>query len=196
MEIEVSRQYEFLFSRDEIAQHINALYELEELVIEAQAEDEDPKIYDDKAGELRNYFECLADSLWKAGAFESSPEAREFIQADTEVLQRVGGPGGVRPDDGQLNPDEIAQGLVALRTPNEFLFQAPLCYLLPRADVDEFIFQVEEAQFRITTNFTDLRLVQHHPQLQADPESGNHLWIEGAVRKHRYDVATDSPPRR
>ena len=187
----MNRQHKFLFSLDEIEQQINALHELEDLVIEAQAEGEDPGIYDDKAQQLRTYFESLADSLWKAGAFSSRQEARESIQADTDVLQHVGGPGGVRPDDGQLNPDEIAQGLVALRNPNEFLFQSPLCYLSSPADV-EFAFQSSGAQFRITTNFGDLRLVRHHPKLQADRESGNHLWIEGAVKEHRYDVATRS----
>lgn len=185
----MSCQHEFLFSQDEIVQQINVLYELEELSIEAQAEGQDPSIYDDQARQVRTYFECLADSLWKAGAFKSRQEARELIKADTNILQHVGGPGGVRPDDGLLNPDEIAQGLVALRHPNEFLFQAPLCYLLPRADV-EFTFQAAGAEFRITTDFTDLRLVRYHPQLQADRESGNHLWIEGSVREHRYDVAT------
>src|SRR5262249_9803224 len=144
--LRVNRKHGFQFSRAEIEQQINALYELEEnafyaeweeeSVTEAQAEGGDPSVHDGKAQELRIYFECLADSLWEAGVFKSRQEARGFIRADTDVLQRAGGPGGLRPDDGLLDPHEIAEGLVALGNLNEFLFQAPVCFISPRVDID------------------------------------------------------------
>jgi hypothetical protein len=182
----VSSKHGFLFSHEEIEQQINALYELDDAVMEALAEDEDPSVYDEKAQQLRFYFECLADSLWEAGAFKSRQEARNFIKADVDVLQHAGGPGGLRPDDGLLNPDEMAQGIVALRNLNEFVFQAPVCFSSPSADVD-YTTQVGGMNFRFTSNYADLFLVKMHSELRADEESANYLWIEGSVKAHRYD---------
>jgi hypothetical protein len=94
----VSRKPEFLFTVEEIEQQITALYDLDAMVTELQvAEDEDPNLYDteeakrvrSEAERLRSYFECLADSRWKAGAFKSREEARSFIRADIVALQHV-----------------------------------------------------------------------------------------------------------
>jgi hypothetical protein len=182
----VSSKHGFLFTCDEIEQQINALYELDELVIEALAEDEDPSEYDEKARQLRFYFECLADSLWEAGAFKSRQEARNCIKADVDVLQHAGGPGGLRPDDGLLNPDEMAQGIVALKNLNEFVFQAPICFSSGSTRVD-YATDAGGMKFRFTSNYADLFLVKKHPQLRGDKGSGNFLWIEGSVKAHRYD---------
>ena len=81
----MSNKHGFLFSLEEIEHQINALYELDSAVMEALAEDKDPSVYDEKAQQLRFYFECLAVSLWEAGAFKSRQEARSFIKADVDV---------------------------------------------------------------------------------------------------------------
>jgi hypothetical protein len=47
----------FLFTCEEIEQQINALYDLDELRTEALAEDEDRSQYDERARQLRYYFE-------------------------------------------------------------------------------------------------------------------------------------------
>jgi hypothetical protein len=186
MEITVSSKHGFQFSYEEIEHQINALYELDEAVMEALAEDKDPSAYDEKAHQIRFYFECLADSLWGAGVFKSRQEARNFIKADVNVLQHAGGPGGLRPDDGLLNPDEMAQGIVALRSLNEFVFQAPVCFSSPLADVD-YTSHAGGTSFRFTSNYGDLFLVKRHAELEADQESEKYLWIEGRVKAHRYD---------
>jgi len=107
------------------------------------------------------------------------------------VLQHAGGPGGLRPDDGLLNPDEMAQGIVALRNLNEFVFQAPLCFSWPSADLVADVDYTTHAgggSFRLTSNYKDLSLVKRHPELRANEESKYYLWIEGSVKAHRYDA--------
>jgi hypothetical protein len=182
----VRSKHGFLFSREEIEQQINALYNLDNAVMYALAEDEDPSVYDQQAQKLRFYFECLADSLWDAGVFKSRNEARTFIRADIDTLQHAGGPGGLVPDDGLLNPDEMAQGIVALRNLNEFIFQAPICYLDGTTGVD-YIAHAQGTKFRFTSNYADLSLVNFHPKLLADKNSSKFFWIEGSVKAHRYD---------
>ena len=108
MEITVNSNHGFRFDHEEIEQQIAALYELDSLVMDAIAEDKDPSVHDAKSHRLHFYFECLADSLWKAGIFKSQQEARNFIRADIDVLQNAGGPGGLCPDDGLLDTSEIA----------------------------------------------------------------------------------------
>jgi hypothetical protein len=184
----VSTKHKFLFNLEEIEHQINALYELDDALMDALAEGEDRSVYDSKARELRSYFECLADSLWEGGAFKSREEARSFIKADVDVLQRAGGPGGLRPDDGLLDPDEMAQGIVALRNLNEFIFQAPVCLWLRSADRDvDYTTHAGGSRFRLTSNYEDLSLVKRHRKLRADEESKDYLWVEGSVKAHRYD---------
>jgi hypothetical protein len=158
----VSSKHGFLLNCEEIERQINALYELDAGVMEALAEDKDPSVYDETAQKLRFYFECLADSLWEAGVFKSREEARSLIKADVDVLQQAGGPDGLVPDDGLLNPDEMAQGIVALRNLNEFVFQAPVCFSSPLADVD-YKTSAAGSSFRLTANYADLFLVKRHP---------------------------------
>lgn len=188
-EITMSSKHGFLFNREEIERQINALYELDDAVMDAIAEDEDTSVYDEKAQQLRFYFECLANSLWEVGVFKSQQEARSFIKADVDVLQHAGGPGGLCPDDGLLSPNEMAQGIVALRNLNEFIFHAPVCYPSSstyKFDVD-YTTHEREMRFRLTSNYADLFLVKMHPELKADQESKNYLWIEASVKAHRYD---------
>jgi hypothetical protein len=182
----VSSKHGFLFDCEEIEQQINALYELDNAVMDAIAEDEDLSVFDEQAQKLRFYFECLADSLWEAGVFKSRQDARNFIKADVDVLQHAGGPGGLRPDDGLLNPDEMAQGIVALRNLNEFIFQAPLCYLSGTTGVD-YVAHAQGTKLRLTSNYADLSLVKMHPELLDDKEGGKYFWIEGSVKARRYD---------
>jgi hypothetical protein len=190
----VSSKHGFRFDRDEIEQHITALYELDDLVMDALAEDKDPRVYDEKAHRLRFYFECLADSLRKAGVFKSQQEARNFIRADIDALQNAGGPGGLRPDDGPLDPSEIAEGLVALRDLNEFIFQAPIC-LLSSGLNDDFTADAGGMNIRFTRSYNDLALVKMHPKLQADKNAENFLWVEGSIKAHRYDVVRPAVDR-
>jgi hypothetical protein len=183
----VSSKHGFRFSHEEIEQQINALYVLDDLMMDAIAGDEDQSVHDEKAHQLRFYFNCLADSLWEAGVFKSQQEARSFIRADVDVLQNAGGPGGLCPDDGLLNPGEIAEGLIALRNLNKFLFQAPICFLSSKLNI-EFTADDGDINIRLTRNYNDLSLVKMHPKLRADEESQNYLWIEGSIKEHRYDV--------
>jgi hypothetical protein len=187
----VNSKLDFQFTAEEIEQQINALYGLDDLVTELQAtEDGRPSIVDGgEAKRLQLYFECLADALWKAGAFKSRDDARSVIRADIHALQHVSGPGGIVPDDGAQNPDEVAQGLVALSSLNEFFFQAPLCYSPPNWTERDYIMPASGLNFRLRRKYSDLLLVQAHPELRGDKDVGDYLWIEGSVKAHRYDVA-------
>jgi hypothetical protein len=131
-----SSTQEFALNRAEIEQRIDELYELEYSYVEAQAEGDDTTPLDAQYAQLRLYFEKIADHLWKLGVYKSRDEARSAIRADTDVLQHAGGPGGVRPDDGVLDSNEIAEGLVALGNLNQFSFQAPLCFKTGVSDLD------------------------------------------------------------
>jgi hypothetical protein len=194
MELRVSSKHGFRFDRDEIEQYITALYALDDLVMDALAEDRDLRVDDEETHRIGFYFRCLADSLWKAGVFKSQLEARNFIRADPDVLQNAGGPGGLRPDDGLLNPEEIAEGLVALRNLNEFLFQAPICLVWSNIS-DDFTADTGGVNIRFTRKYNDLGLVKMHPELRADKNSDNYLWIEGSIRAHRYDAVRPAVDR-
>ena len=183
----MNNDHEFCFSREEIERQIDALCELDDLLMDALANDEDPRLHDAEAQRLRSYFECLADSLWKAGAFKSQQEARHFVRADVDVLQHVGGPGGLRPDDGTLNPDEIAEGLVALKAPNEFCFQAPICYLVPKPANFDYRTVADGTNIRLTSCYSDLSLPKMHPGLRSKEDGRDYLWMEGSIKAHRYD---------
>ncbi|BAR58802.1 hypothetical protein NK6_5644 [Bradyrhizobium diazoefficiens] len=194
----MTNKQEFKFTVEEIEQQINALYDLDDMVTELQvAESEHSSATDAEKAEriqaeasrIRSYFECLADSLWKAGAFKSREEARSIVRADIAALQHVGGPGGVVPDDGSQEPDEVAKGLVALSTPNEFFFQAPLCRLVPQRTERLYTMPTGGLNFRLRSKYSDLLLVQAHPELREDKDASKYLWIEGCVRAHRYDLA-------
>jgi hypothetical protein len=174
------------FSLDEIEEKINSVYELDSLILHTLAEDDDPSIYDEQVGQLRVYFERLADWLWKAGAFKSQKEARSVVRPDVDSLQHIGGPCGVRPDDGLLNPDEIAQGILALKKLNEFVFQAPLCVMWTREEI-EYMIDAGGVKIRITSNYDDLTLVKRHPRLGANKQSERYIWIESVISAHRYD---------
>jgi hypothetical protein len=94
----VKKDHESCFSREEIEQQIDALYKLDDLLMDALANGEHPHLHDAEAQRLRSYFECLADSLWKVGAFKSQQEARHFISLMARItaehlaghLQRCG----------------------------------------------------------------------------------------------------------
>jgi hypothetical protein len=101
-----------------------------------------------------------------------------------EVVQTTG-----TVADGLLNPSEIAEGLVALRDLNEFLFQAPIC-LLSSGLSDGFAADAGEMNIRFARSYNDLALVKLHPKLQAGKKSDNYLWIEGSIKAHRYDVVS------
>ena len=188
----MSKKHDFHFSAREIEQKVEELYQYEEHVMLANEPDEPPAPYElsERGQDLKFYFECLADSLWKAGAFRSQEEARARVKADTEILQRVSGPEGLRPDDGQLNPDELAEGLVALKSPNEFLFQAPICWIAYPHVVDVEI-KLDVGRYRLTSNFEDLDLVKFHSDLSPSSGrgSGEFLWIQGSTRSQLYEVA-------
>jgi hypothetical protein len=87
-----------------------------------------------------------------------------------------------------LNPDEIAQGIVALRNLNNFVFQAPICHLRPSDEFD-FVIPARDTMLRLTSHYKDLTLVRMHPDLLGDMESKEYLWLEGSLKEHRYDVA-------
>ncbi|WP_128933582.1 HEPN domain-containing protein [Bradyrhizobium zhanjiangense] len=188
----MSSEQGFQFTVEEIERQICALYDLEDAADERLAEGCDPSVDQKDAGRIREYFERLADLLRKDGAFESKQEARRFVCADADALQRIGGVDGIVPDDGTLPANEIAQGIVAMRSLNKFFFQAPLCYSPQRFSSRPSIdcaSQAGDLEFRLSSSYSDLLLVKLHPELQVEDRAEEFLWIEGCVHAHRYDIA-------
>src|SRR4029077_20965587 len=73
----------FRFDRQEIEQKIDELDSYEEDLLVGEAEGLDLADIDARGQELRMYFQCLADTLLKAGVFKSQQEARSHIRADS-----------------------------------------------------------------------------------------------------------------
>ena len=92
----------------------------------------------------------------------------------------------------------MAQGIVALRNPNEFVFQAPACFSLPSRDLVanvDYTTRVGRGLFFVlTSDYNDLTLVERHPELRADEESKYYLWIERSSVKeaHRYNSVREN----
>jgi hypothetical protein len=141
--------------------------------------------------DLTSYFQKLADALFKAGAFSSQAEARRAITIYDDDRRPHLGPDGVVPDDGTLNPDEEADGILALFDVKEYQFQAPIAkYFSGPLEIavngDDFV-------ARITSSFSTLDdLGTKVPDvwkglLSGDLSSAEQwIWVEGIIKGINY----------
>jgi hypothetical protein len=100
-------------------------------------------------------FQKLAGALFTAGAFSSQAEARRAITIYADDRLPHLGPDGVVPDDGTLNPDEEADGILALFDVKEYQFQAPIAQIFSDPGL-EIVVNGSDFVARITSSFSTL----------------------------------------
>ncbi|CAN7217088.1 hypothetical protein [Mesorhizobium sp. LjNodule214] len=134
----------------ESLQHlIEAAYEIEDALLELQSETAD-ELSEEEVQELGRKeielqqerqqlsisFQKLADHLFEAGAFDSKEQARAVITINPDTRLEHIGPDGVVPDDGALNPDEEAAGILALLDDREYYFSVPVAYCVTGGEIE------------------------------------------------------------
>lgn len=198
----MSQPSDWEFPRENILGMLNTAYELEDDATEIQVQFSDGLIDDaerelqeaslaERDQELKILFQKLADRLYTAGAFSSKEEARRVITKNADDRAGHLGPDGIVPDDGQLTPDEEADGILALLNNKEFSFSAPICRVLGYEQHEmlgalEIRIETDDAKALITTRLADVR---HSAELTSLPDpasklsgmSDRWLWITGTA---------------
>ena len=116
----------FKLEKHELVSAIESLYELECDYIDSMDSGIAAEELDATLQPFRIYFSKVAELLFQCGAFDTKEEARRVIKAQSDSWQYEIGPDGVVPDDGTLNPEEQAEGIIALMDSREYRFQAPI----------------------------------------------------------------------
>jgi hypothetical protein len=168
------------FSRAKLIEMIEACYDLVEHGYEADSSG--------LAADLKTYFKNLADALFEAGAFSSIKEARRAITIYESDRQIHLGPDGVVPDDGSLNPDQEADGILALFEIKEYLFQVPIAELVgnpgPEIVMNRDNVAARIASFSTLDDLGGMRAAYGPLKNLSSPERW--IWVAGSIKGRNY----------
>jgi hypothetical protein len=190
-------------SRPKLIEMIERSYALEDKWCDLQADDRcengsaafrmRKEALDAEMQELKSYFKDLAGRLFEAGVFPSREVAQSIINASPDDRRDYIGPDGVVPDDGTLNPDEEADGILALIGDKNFYFRAPIAQGIGGKRLNLSV-ETKSLKARITSAHDSLK----HPEKNArrtyyvDDQTKRSLsekgyvWVEGEITAKTY----------